>query len=58
MGFEESIFRNDSSGSLNPHNQLCLSQKDTERFKASDSSVAMGLCQMKELGSAKSFLPL
>lgn len=64
LGFEGNIFRKDSYGSLNLNNQLCFFQKDTEKFKASYSSVAMGLanfsfrCPMKELGSAKYFLPL
>lgn len=64
LGIEGNIFRKESYGSSNPPNQLCFSQEDTEKFKASDGSVAMGLanlsflCQMKELGSAKYFLPL
>lgn len=57
MGFEGNLFRKDS-WLFKPSWSALLSQKDPEKFKASESSVAMGLasfiflCQMKELGSA------
>lgn len=43
LGFKGNVFRKDTYGSLNTHNQLCFFQKDTENLKESDSFVSVGL---------------